>query len=137
MSKSAAWDKAVADAKKILGPSAKIPDKKMDVVFKAAEDANKAWDGLGTLRDGMKKKILDVENLDSKVGNSLQSVSDEFDDEEFGLDSKKPDDKKKIDQAQAIFSKFFKDAEKIFDENNKNLDELNKHLIDIVKYKRP
>jgi hypothetical protein len=137
MSKSATWDKAVADAKKVLGPSAKIPDKKIDPVFKAAEDANKGWDGLGTLRDGMKKKILELQNLESKVRNGLQHVGDEFDDESFGLDDSKPDDKKKISQAQAIFSKFFTDAEKIFDDNNKNLEELDKHLIDIKKYRRP
>jgi len=77
MSKSAAWDKAVADAKKVLGNSARIPDKKIDGVFKADEEAMKAWDGLGTLREGMKKKILEVENLDSKVRNTLKQVADE------------------------------------------------------------
>jgi hypothetical protein len=137
MSKSAIWDKAVADAKKILGPSAKVPDKKMDPVINAAEEAMKAWDGLGTLRDSMKKKILDVQNVGSKVSNGLQHVADEFDDEDFGLDDSKPDDKKKIAQAQAIFGKFFKDAEKKFADNNKELEELDKHLIDLAKYRRP
>jgi len=137
MSKSVLWDKAVGDAKKILGNTAKIPDKKMDGAFKAADEANKAWDGLGTLRDGMKKKILEVQNFDSKVGNALKQAEDEFDDADFGLDDSKPDDKKKIDQAHAIFDKFFNEAQKNMDENNKNLDELDKHLIDIKKYRRP
>jgi hypothetical protein len=137
MSKSALWDKAVADAKKILGPSAKIPDKKMDGAFKAADEASKAWDGLGTLREGMKKKILEVQTADSKVENTLKQAEDEFDNEDFGLDDSKPDDKKKIDSAHKIFDKFFDDAQKNFDENNKNLDELDKHLINIAKYKRP
>jgi predicted nucleotide-binding protein len=137
MSKSATWDKAMADAKKVLGNSAKIPDKKMDGAFKAADEASKAWDGLGTLRDGMKKKILEVQNVGSKVENALKQAQDEFDDSGFGLDDSQPDDKKKIALAQAIFDKFFDQARQNQKDNNTNLDELDKHLIDIKKYRRP
>jgi hypothetical protein len=37
---------------------------------------------------------------------------------------RKPDDKKKIDQAQAIFDKFFMQAQETMEGNIKNLDEL-------------
>ncbi|HUB83501.1 MAG TPA: hypothetical protein VMB03_32100 [Bryobacteraceae bacterium] len=136
MPSSAMWNKAVADAKRVLGNSAKIPTKRVDDVLKDAVIAHKAFDGLDVLREQMKKKILEVQTADSRVDNGLGLAADEMDDEDFGLDSKKPDDKKKIDQAHQIFANFFKIAQKNFEDDAKNLRELNKHLIDIASYKR-
>jgi hypothetical protein len=136
MASDAAWDKALADAKKVLGNSAKVSDKRMQVTISSAVDANKLWDAFNAMREAMKKKLLDLQNAESKVKNSLVQADDEISDDDYGLDPKKPDDKKKIDQAQAIFSKFFKEKQKNMDDNIKNLDELDKHLMDIQKYKR-
>jgi hypothetical protein len=130
------WDKALADAKKVLGSSAKVSDKRMQGVIKDAQDANKVWDAFDAMREAMKKKLLDLQNAESKVKNGLVQADDELTDGDYGLDPKKPDDKKKIDQAQAIFTKFFKEKEKNMDDNVKNLDELDKHLMNIKKYRR-
>jgi hypothetical protein len=136
MSASAEWDKALSDAKRVLGNTAKINDKRMQAVIKSALDAQKVWDSFDTLREGIKKKLLELQNAESKVKNGLVQADDEISDDDYGLDDKKPDEKKKIDQAQAIFSKFFKETQKTMDGNIKNLDELDKHLMNISKYKR-
>jgi hypothetical protein len=104
---------ALADAKKVLGNSAKVSDKSMQVVIGAAVDFSKLWDAFNAMREAMKKKLLDLQNAESKVKNSLVQADDELTEDNYGLDPKKPDDKKKIDQAQAIFTKFFKEKENI------------------------
>ncbi|HEX3745359.1 MAG TPA: hypothetical protein VHW09_15555 [Bryobacteraceae bacterium] len=114
MSSSAIWDKAIGDAKKVLGNSAKINDKRMQAVTKDAIEASKLWDALGVMRDAMKKKVFEIENADSKVKNGLSQAYDEITGDDFGLDDSKPEDKKKIVQATAIFDKFFDDAQRIW-----------------------
>ena len=136
MSSSAAWNKTVADAKKILGNTAKIPEQRVQLAIKFALESNKVWDGFNALREAMKKKILEQQNADSKVMNTLHQAWDEIQESDFGLDDSKPDDKKKIAQATAVFNKFFTDTKKTWDENDKNIDELDKHLMNIAKYKR-
>jgi len=129
------WDKAVADAKKILGNSAKIPTARLQAADKKTEDALKSWQKFQATREILKKQLLEMQDEFSKVKNALVQAEDEIDDEDFGLDEKKPDDKKKIDQALAIFKKYFAGTEKTMDDNNKKLDGLDKHLVNLAKYK--
>ena len=136
MSSSAAWNKTVADAKKVLGNTAKVPEQKVQLAIKFALESNKVWDAFNVLREAMKKKILEQQNADSKVMNTLHQAWDEISESDFGLDDSKPEDKKKIAQAVAVFDKFFTETKKTWDQNDKNIDELDKHLMNIAKYKR-
>jgi hypothetical protein len=132
---TAGWDKTLADAKKILGTGAVVPVGKMAGVTKNLAEYNKAGDGFVTLRETLEKKLLELENGASKVKNSLGQAADEITDDDYGLDPKKPDDKKKIDQAQALFKAFFKGKQQDVADMFKTIDDLDKHLIQLGKYK--
>ena len=129
------WTKTVADAKRILGSGAKIPLGKMSVVLKNVVDGNKHTPAVEAARDALEKQILEMQNAGSKIKNSLALADDEVSDYDYGLDPKKPDDKKKIDQAQALFTKFFQSSEQEIDDFIKATNELNKHVIQLGKYK--
>jgi hypothetical protein len=122
------WNKTLADAKKVLGNSAKIPTGKMAVVFKSVQDAQTIAPGITAARDAFSKKILDMQNVYSKVKNALREASNEVSDDDYDLDEKKPEDKKKIDQAEAIFKKFFDSSAQKIDNYIKMLDEIDKHM---------
>jgi hypothetical protein len=124
-------------AKKALGSSAVIPMGKMSAALKNVADGNKLVPGFTAAREALEKKILELQNAGSKIKNSLAQADDQISDDDYSLDPKKPDDKKKIDQAQAIFSKFFKSAEDEIDDIIKVTDELDKHVIQLKKYKGP
>jgi hypothetical protein len=136
MSVSASWDKTLADAKKILGASAKVNINKMQGALKDGLEINKAWTSFDSMLEGVKKKLLEVQNVSAKSKNSLRQAADELCDDDYGLDTKKPDDKKKVDQAQAVFNKFFQAAQKNLDDQIKTLDQLDKELISLAKHKR-
>lgn len=130
------WNKAVADAKKILGNNAVIPNALMQRTIKISADSDKVWATLTALREAMKKKILEQDDADSKVVNSLRQASDEISEHDFGLDDKKADEKKKLGQVQAVFDQFFKNVERVWKQNADDLEELDKHLMNLQKYKR-
>ena len=106
----------------------------MSVALKGEQDADKVAGHFAASRDAFSKQILAFENAWSKVKNQLGQADDEVDDSDYGLDSKKPDEKKKIDLADAIFSKFFQDAEKKIDEYIKALGEVDRHMQHLKKY---
>jgi len=131
------WNKTLADAKKILGSRAVIPENKMSVVQKNRADANKFVPEINTMREALEKKILQWQNVISKSRNSLDAADDEISDATYGLDPKKPDDKKKIDQAEALFTKFFKSVEQEYDDYAKYAAAIAKHVIQLNSYKNP
>jgi hypothetical protein len=137
MSSDAVWDKTLADAKKALGTSAKVPDGKMAGVIAKGNDVLKAYTQFSTSREGIKKTLLALQDAASTYKNALAQAEEEISDDDYGLDDKSPDDKKKIGQAQALFKKFFQTREQVADTNIKNLDELDKHLMNLSKYKPP
>ncbi|HEX3747106.1 MAG TPA: hypothetical protein VHW09_24385 [Bryobacteraceae bacterium] len=131
------WNKTVAGAKKILGASAKISTGKMAAVFKNADEGNKHSAQFNESRSAIEKKIAEMQTSAAKVKISLSQADDEISDDDYNLDPKKPDEKKKIDQAQALFTKFFQEEKSIMDDYNKTLDDLDKHIIQLTKYKPP
>ena len=74
------WNKTLADAKKILGSRAVIPENKMSVVQKNRADANKFVPEINTMRETLEKKILQWQNAISKSRNSLDAADDEISD---------------------------------------------------------
>jgi predicted nucleotide-binding protein len=129
------WTKALADAKKVLGNTAVVPTQKMAAVVKSSEDAAKLIPALQAARELMEKKILEIQNAGAKVKNALEQADDEISDSDYKLDSKKPDDKKKVDQAQAIFTKYFAGAQKDIDDFLKIFSDLDRHIIQLKNYK--
>ena len=129
------WNKTSADARKILGNNANIPKGKMSVALKAMQDYGAIVPTLTAARDALEKKILDAQNAASKVQNALREAGNEVTDDDYNLDARKPDDKKKIDQASAIFDKFFNAWSKTIVDYVKMLDELDKHLAHVDKFK--
>ena len=58
-------------------------------------------------RDAFGKKILDLQTAWAKLDAALSYPDYEISDSSYGLDSSKPEDKKKIEQVNLPFSKFF------------------------------
>ena len=130
------WPSTLAQAKKVLGNGAKINDSKAALVNKRDEEARKAIADFMAMVESLKSKLLAVKDAESKLKNAVAQAADEIVDDDYNLDSNKADDKKKIAQAQAIFKKFFDQAENAVDISIRNLDELDKHLANIAKYRR-
>jgi hypothetical protein len=131
------WNKTLADAKKTLGTSAKIPEAKMQNVLQKVKEGNKLGPAFATARDALEKKIEDLQDAGSKIKNALSLANAELSKNNFGLDPKKPDDKKKIDAAQKAFSQFFQDSGKEIDDIISKTNELDKHMEQLSDYKGP
>jgi hypothetical protein len=81
------------------------------------------------------EKIVEFQTAASKIQHSLDAADDEISDDDYGLDDSEPDDKKKIQQAQDLFKKFFARSTKGITDLIKTTDDLNKHVIQMQKYK--
>lgn len=131
------WNKTLAEAKKILGTDAEIPLKKIATVHKDVADLNKHYGPFAAARENLEKQILEYEDAFSKLKNALVQADNEISNDDYGLDPKKPDDKKKIGAAQAVFQEYFKEMEDYVDDTLKTMNELDKHVEQIQKYKGP
>ena len=129
------WDKAVADSKKLLGPKGTIPHGKMAVAIKSGLDFNTALGHFLTARDALTKKVEDLENMLSKVENNLKSAKNEVIDSDYNLDTKIPDDKKKVDAATKVLQAFFDKWSKTADDYGSKLDNLDDYLDHFEKFK--
>jgi hypothetical protein len=127
------WNKSLADAKKILGNSAKIPVDTMSVVQKNMDDANKFCPEITTMREALEKKVLAWQNAVKKIGTSLDAAEDHICGCGYKLDPKKPDDKKKMDQADALFTEFFKSHEKRGVDYENAVADIVKHVIRMIR----
>jgi hypothetical protein len=130
------WKKALGEAKNALGKDGDVPIKRMAAVFKAESDYVSLFNGFNATREALEKKLLEMQNALSKVKNTMVQAEDEITASSYGLDEKKPDEKKKVDKAQAALEKYFDDAKGDVDIRIKNADELDKHLIQIARYKQ-
>jgi len=122
------WNKATADAKKVLGSNANIPNGRMSDALKAMQDFHSVGRGFKSARDALDKSITEMQKAISKVQSALNEADKEVTAAKYHLDPKKPDDKKKIDQADVIFEKFFSQWTKLAGEHIKFLDDIEKHV---------
>ncbi len=128
------WGASLAKAQKILGKDAKIPQPKF--LGKASSDYGAAWAAFKKAREDLEAKVLDMQNLESKMKNTIKQFEDSIEEAEFGLDDKNKDDAKKIKDAQAILMGYCDNLIGIRDQAIKDLGELDKHLMNIAKYKQ-
>jgi hypothetical protein len=127
------WGDAKADAMKILGDKAKIPEPKVKMA-KIGADFAKADKEYDAAVDVLQSKILAFQNSNSAAKNAGKQYEDLISKSDFGLDQKDDDDKKKIEKARKVLTDYLDSVLEIYDDNIKNLDELDKHSMAISKY---
>ena len=106
-----------------------VPLVKIQIFFRDIDTANKMLPEINSMRAALEKKILAWQSAVAKLGVSLGAAEDEIVGGRYGLDPRKPDDKKKIDQANAIFAKYFKSQNQWQDEYSKDCASIAKHII--------
>ncbi len=124
---------AKAEAMKILGDKAKIPDPKVKFAT-VRSDFDKSGKEYDAAVEVLQKKILAFQNGNSTFRNAIKQYQDLIGKSDFGLNSKDDDDKKKIKQAQKIISDYLDIPIADCDKNIKNLGELDKHTMAIADY---
>ncbi len=131
------WNDAKAQAQKILGKEGELPKPRTDIET-VMNAANKAIAELGTACKAFESKVDGVEDSLSKVKNAANQYDSMISGATFGLDPKKPDQKKQIADAQKIlsaslqkvataadgFTKVFADLEKTIDTLNARMKEV-------------
>jgi predicted nucleic acid-binding Zn-ribbon protein len=128
------WDKTKADAMKILGKDGDVPDKPA-TIDKALTDFGKAYEKFKKSSEGIEKDILALENSNDEIKNALKQFQATISKSDLGLDPKKKEDAKKIQQARKILMDRITVGMKRHDTNEKDFDELDKHVIQLGKYK--
>jgi fumarylacetoacetate (FAA) hydrolase family protein len=127
------WDKARAEALKILGDGAEVPDLP-DTVVKGQDALDEAAKVFKTAREDCEAKLLETDNANAACMNAAQQFRARIEKNVFNLDAKK--DAKKIQQAQKLLLARLDDGLKALQRNDKMLDELDKHMIQLGKYKQ-
>lgn len=126
------WDKAQAQALKLLGDGAEVPDLP-DPIVKAEKAFVDATVAFKASREACEATLLQMDNANAAFLNSFEQFRARMEKNDFKLDAKK--DAKKIQQAQKILTGELDLQIKSLKVNDKTLDELDKHLIQLGKYK--
>ena len=131
---SAEWDKTVAAAQKILGKDGKVPDMPANVQ-KSADAMGKTNEEFDKSREEVEGKLVELQNANDAVKNGLKQFLAKIEKDDLGLDPKKKDDLKKIQQARKMLTDRLSAGVKHYIDDDKTLDELDKHIIQLGKYK--
>jgi hypothetical protein len=132
---SAIWAKAKADALKILGSKADVPDPP-DTIQKAHETLTKAWEEFNKSRTDIEAKSLAVQNANDAVINAMQQFMAKIEKADFKLDSKNKDELKKIQQARKLLTDVTNVPLKDYKDDDKMLEQLDKHIEQLGKYEQ-
>jgi len=130
----AEWDIVKAAALKILGKDAEVPDMP-DSIQKVADELGKSDGEFDKAREDCENKLLAVQNGNDAVRNNLKQFVGKIEKSDFKLNSKNPQDLKKILQARKLLTDRLNAAVKAYENDDKMLDEVDKHLIQLGKYK--
>jgi hypothetical protein len=104
------FNDAVGKALKLLGKDGTVPAPIVDPLA-AADEAKKALVDLNKAQQAFMKEIDDYENALGKIKNANKQYEITLAKNKFGLDDKKPEDKKKIAEARKIMSKVMNAAD--------------------------
>jgi hypothetical protein len=132
MGTKADWIAAKASAAKILGKEAEFPKPRVDPL-KAIEEVGKPFDTLFKLLDSMESAIVECQTGYGKVSAACKQYADMLEGSDFGLDTKKPEDKKKIDAALKVLIQALEAMEAHGDNGSKVLSNLDKTLASLAK----
>ena len=97
------FEKAKANAAKILGKSGKLPKTPGDL-SKDISAFTKAKEETVAARNDFEAKILAVKQAASKASDTADAYKDVFEGSDFGLDDKDKDQKKQIDEATKMLT---------------------------------
>jgi hypothetical protein len=121
-----------AAAKKILGNNAKLPKLSIDPRTKVAA-VNKMTIGFKKSIQDLSKSALELENKYSEYKNILVQYSHAVKGTDFGLDEKKPDDKKKMESARAAMQNGIKEKINEVDSFAKRISNLDALIHDLQR----
>jgi hypothetical protein len=127
------WNATVAEAMKVLGKQAEMPDFKMDL-HKVSDQFVQAVKGCKKSVDDFIGAIITLQGANLTVLASCAQVQSVIQKADFGLDEKNKDDAKKIAQARKILGDYAKNG---WDNAKGNVDELAaslKKAQDVVKF---
>jgi len=127
------WDKARAQALKVLGDGAEVPDLP-EAVLKANKSFKSANDEFKAAREACEAKLLEVDDANAAFLNAVQQFRARVEKNDFKLDAKK--DAKKIQAAQKGLTAEIDLGVKELQSNDKVLGDLDKHMIQLGKYKQ-
>ncbi len=127
------WDKAKAQALKVLGDGAEVPEL-ADPILKAKKSFDDASTEFKASREACEAKLLEMDNANAALLNAFEQFRARVEKNDFKLDAKK--DAKKIQQAQKILTGELDGGIKSLKVNDKTLDDLDKHMIQLGKYKQ-
>lgn len=117
-------DKAEGDAFKVLGDGGTVPIRKIDVVVGLAQDSYENYKAITEALEVLAKNVPQHRDTMSKILSSLPAARSEFMSFNYDLDPKKPEDRRKIDQAKAIFDRFLSASAKLVNTQLQTLNEL-------------
>src|SRR4051794_13014941 len=129
------WDRAVAAAEKVLGADADIPKPKANI-DKAVANEGKQWSDFVKARESLEDELLALVDASQQVADALEQFRDVISQNALGLDLKKKDDLKKIQEARKIMLALLDKHVATVKNNAKNERELNKHLANIGNYRQ-
>lgn len=124
------WDRAVAAAEKVLGKDADIPKPK-GTIDKAVANEGKQWGDFVKARESLEEEVLALVDASQQVAAAIEQFRDVISENAFGLDLKKKDDLKKIQEARKIMLALLDKHIATVRNNAKDERELNKHLANI------
>jgi hypothetical protein len=127
-------DDVVAEAMKILGKDAKVPTVDKFVQKPSSDRAQAGTDFTKNVND-LNTSLVAYQNACSSLVNGVEAYINIIAKEDFGLDSKKKDDVKKIAQAKKILTGFYTEAKKGIEGDVKSLDGFDKNLAAFTKFK--
>jgi len=129
------WKTSTADARKILGSRGDIPAGRISQFFKFRKDMEQVIAAFAKSKVDLGNRLLDLQNSVSKLQNALKDARIEVTRDDYDLDPKNPDDKKKIDAASKVLDRFFVAGATGLSEFTRQLDSLEDHLDHMEKYK--
>ena len=129
------WDRAVAAAEKVLGKDADIPRPKASI-DKAVANEDKQWGDFVKARESLEEEVLALVDASQQVAAAIEQFRDVISENAFGLDLKKKDELKKIQEARKIMLALLDKHIATVRNNAKDERELNKHLANIGTYRQ-
>ncbi len=106
------WDKARADAKKLLGDKGEVPE--MPSALSTGIDKGRdTADAMKSVLSEVQAKLVDLQKACGDVVRTGQQFQSSLAKENFGLDPKNADDAKKIQKARAVLDAYLTRANKV------------------------
>jgi hypothetical protein len=106
------WDKARADAKKLLGDKGEVPEMP-DALSGGIDKGRDTADAMKSVLSEVQAKLVDLQKACGDVVRAGQQFQSSLAKETFGLDPKNADDAKKIQKARAVLDAYLSKANKV------------------------